>query len=250
MSHFYGLFTRAPQVCNNTLKMDELSDEEMFQTTRFTRPAVKELLQLIGDDIERPTHRHHAVSAESQLLAALQFYASGSFQWMVGRSCSMSQPSVSNAIEAVTNSLIKLAPTFIHFPTDPQAVIANKLSFHSVAGFPNVLGAIDCSHIAIKAPSAHEEAFVNRKGVHTINIQAVCDNDMRITNLVSKWPGSTHDSFIWCSSGLRRLFEDGQIKDGWLLGSYILSFLLDFKLKTRSQAVASIADRTASQQTR
>jgi len=95
-------------------------------------------------------------------------------------------PSVSIAVEAVTNSLNKLAPRYIRFPTDQPTVVANKLSFHAAAGFPNVLGAIDGTHIAIKAPSNHEEAFVNRKGVHTINVQAVCDNDMRILNLVAK----------------------------------------------------------------
>ena len=64
-----------------------------------------------------------------------------------------SQPSVSLAVEAVTNSLIKVAPHYIKFPTDQQSLINNKLSFHSVARFPNVVGAIDCTHIAIKAPS-------------------------------------------------------------------------------------------------
>jgi len=224
MAYLYGLMCRgSAQVCKNTLKIDELSDDELFQSTRFTRLAVKELLHLLQADIERPTHRHHAVPAESQLLAALQFYASGSFQWMVGRSCHMSQPSVCNSIETVTNSLTKLAPEFITFPTDPQKIISNKLSFYSVAGFPNVLGAIDCTHVAIKSPSLHEEAFVNRKGIHTVNIQAVCDNDMRITNLVAKWPGSTHDSYIWRSCALRQLFEQGRMKDGWLLGKCTLS---------------------------
>ena len=121
MSYLYCLMSHASsQVCTNPLKIDELSDEELLQSTRFTRPAVRELLHLIHDDIERPTHRHHAVPAESQLVATLQFYASGSFQWMLGRSCRMSQPSVSNAIETVTNSLTKLTPKFITFPSDPQ----------------------------------------------------------------------------------------------------------------------------------
>jgi len=225
MSYLYGLTRRASQVCNNALHIDELCDDELFQSTRFTRPAVRELLHLVCDDTERPTHRHHAVPAESQLLAALQLYASGRFQWMIGRSCHMSQPSVSNAIESVTNSLNKLAPKFIYFPTDTKTTIANKLSFYSVAGFPNILGAIDCTHVAIKAPSSHEEAFVNRKGIHTVNIQAVCDNDMRINNLVAKWPGSSHDSFIWRASALGRLFAERQIKDGWLLGNCTLSLL-------------------------
>ena len=49
-----------------------------------------------------------------------------------------------------------------------------------MAGFPNVVGATDCTHVPIKSPSVNEEAYVNRKGVHTINIQ-VCDSDMKVT---------------------------------------------------------------------
>jgi len=49
----------------------------------------------------------------------------------------------------------------VKFPTDQQSMINNKLSFHSVVRFPNVVGAIDCTHIAIKAPSEHEGTFVN-----------------------------------------------------------------------------------------
>ena len=61
---------------------------------------------------------------------------------MVGRSCGLSQPSVSLAVEAVTNSLTKVAPRYIKFPTDQQSLINNKLSFHSVARFPNVVGSV------------------------------------------------------------------------------------------------------------
>jgi len=56
---------------------------------------------------------------------------------------------------------------------------------------------LDCTHIAIKAPSTNEEAYVNRKGVHSINVQAVCDVDMKLLDLVAKWLGSSHDRFIW-----------------------------------------------------
>lgn len=41
-------------------------------------------------------------------------------------------------------------------------------------GFPNVIGAIDCRHIAIKAPLGPNEGdFENQNGVlHSINVQA------------------------------------------------------------------------------
>jgi len=72
--------------------------------------------------------------------------------------------------------------------------------------------------VAIKAPTANEEAFVNRKGVHTVNVQAVCDADMKLLDVVAKWPGSSHDSFIWRSSGLHDVFSRGLLREGWLLG--------------------------------
>ncbi|RXN21895.1 nuclease HARBI1 [Labeo rohita] len=85
-------------------------------------------------------------------------------------------------------------------------------------GFPNVTGTIDCTHIAIKAPPGPNEGdFVNRKGVHSINVQMVCDSMCHITNVEAKWPGSVHDSRIFRESGLCTLFERGAY-DGILLG--------------------------------
>jgi len=85
----------------------------------------------------------------------------------------MSQSAVCSAINNLTRALVKRAPQFINFQREPSTITANKMAFHAVARFPNILGAIDCMHIAIKAPSVNEEAFVNRKGIHTINVQAV-----------------------------------------------------------------------------
>ena len=53
-------------------------------------------------------------------------------------------------------------------------------------------------------------AFVNRKQFYSINVQAVCDSDAFITNIVARWPGSTHDSRIL----IREQQHRRQIK-GW-----------------------------------
>lgn len=47
--------------------------------------------------------------------------------------------------------------------------------FHSIAGMPKTIGAVDGTHIRIKAPNEEEAAYVNRKGEHSINVQ-VCSN--------------------------------------------------------------------------
>ena len=186
MAFVYTFMITRRQVCNG-VTLDDMTDNKIMKTTRFPRCAVIELSQLIDSDL---------MPVETQLLAALQFYASGSFQWMVGRSCSLSQSSVSKCIADVTDALVKLAPRFVSFPTDQPTLRATKQSFYAIANFPNVVGAIDCTHVQIRAPSTNEEAYVNRKGHHTINVQAVCDADMKILNVVAKWPGSSHDSFV------------------------------------------------------
>jgi len=75
------------------------------------------------------------------------------------------------------DALCKRAHEYIVFPTSRRELLANKLQFNAIAGFPNIIGATDCTHVLIKAPVSHED--VNRKGVHMVNIQAVCDADMR-----------------------------------------------------------------------
>ena len=67
---------------------------------------------------------------------------------------------------------------------------------------------------------------VNRKKYHSINVQGVCDEKLRFINIVSKWPGSTHDSFILENSALKNMFETSAIAEGWLLGYPLRQWLL------------------------
>ena len=60
-------------------------------------------------------------------------------------------------------------------------------------------------------------AFVNRKQFYSINVQAVCDSDAFITNIVARWPGSTHDSRIFENNKIGDKLRDGAI-DGILVG--------------------------------
>ncbi|XP_053379515.1 putative nuclease HARBI1 [Mercenaria mercenaria] len=84
-------------------------------------------------------------------------------------------------------------------------------------GFPNVLGAIDCTHVKIQAPTDNEGDYVNRKGYHSINVQMVCDADYQFTNCVAEWPGCVHDARVFRNSRLRDAMENGQY-NGLLVG--------------------------------
>ena len=85
---------------------------------------------------------------------------------------------------AVTDVLYDCAKDFICFPNvDGQK--RNQLRFREKYGFPKVLGCVDGSHIPIVAPSTNEPLYVNRKGYHSINVQAICDADFALSILLS-----------------------------------------------------------------
>lgn len=91
------------------------------------------------------------------------------------------------------------------------------MDFFAIAGFPNVIGAIDGTHIRIQAPATHEHLYVNRKGYHSINVQAICNAKLKIINCVARWPGSTHYSRILMNSQIHNAFQRGDVQ-GVLLG--------------------------------
>ena len=104
------------------------------------------------------------------------------------------------------------------FLSFPENLADTKRKFYDVVHFPGVIGAIDCTHIRIICPNKENAmAFVNRKQFYCINVQAVCDSDAFITNIVARWPGSTHDSRIFENSKIADKLWDGAI-DGILVG--------------------------------
>lgn len=62
------------------------------------------------------------------------------------------------------------------------------------------------------------EVYRNRKGYFSYNVQTVCDHNLKIINLVARWPGSTHDQTIFNNSRLKNLFENRSYRDCFLLG--------------------------------
>ena len=65
-----------------------------------------------------------------------------------------------------------------------------------------------------------DNIFLNSR-YHSMNVQLVCNADIKFTNVVAKNPGSTHGAFIFHTSENWQEMEDGA--DEWLLGAYMVS---------------------------
>lgn len=74
--------------------------------------------------------------------------------------------------------------------------------FERKAGIPGVIGAIDCTHIKINAPSVSKESYFDRNHSYSIILQAVVDADKKFTSVFCGEPGSIHDSRVLRRSSL------------------------------------------------
>ena len=106
----------------------------------------------------------------------------------------ISQATVSRILYVFVDAMVKKASHYIYMPK--KEILRVFEDFEQVSYLPRVIGAIDGSHIRITAPSEDEYANVNRKRYHSINIQAVCNANLIFRDVVAKWLGSHHDSFL------------------------------------------------------
>ncbi|VDI29494.1 Hypothetical predicted protein [Mytilus galloprovincialis] len=197
--------------------LDYLDDYDIVRKYRLSGPLIIDLCRMFGNDLKRPTMRSRAFPVSLQIMVALRFYSTGSFQLVNADVHNISKSSVSNITRDVTQCLVGVCQQYVVIPTDPVELQSVMQGFYNVANFPNVVGAIDGTHIRIRAPSVDEHIYVNRKHYHSVNVQGVCDSDMKFMNIVAKRPGATHDAFIWANSNNSEMFENRTIGHGWLL---------------------------------
>lgn len=106
------------------------------------------------------------------------------------------------------------------------------------AKFPEVFGCVGSTHIAVKSPGkALADGYMNEKGyysframvkrvfpipfptylsythTHTnlVHLQIVCGPDFEFYEMISRWPGATHENKIFNISEVYQRFEYNQI---------------------------------------
>lgn len=176
----------------------ELPNERFVELFRLNKRLVRTLIARVTPHL--PARQSlRGISVETKVFCALRFYATGSYQRCVGEeyTSGLSQTSVHRCIASVTHVLSNIAEEEITLPSTLQERNAIKLEFMNRWQFPGVIGAIDCTHIAILKPSIDEHNYINRKGYHSINCQVICDHKLKIRSLFANFGGSTHDSYIW-----------------------------------------------------
>lgn len=111
-----------------------------------------------------------------QVLTTLSILGGGSFQRVVADNkwTNVSQSSASRFVKKIIDAINSIAKKYITFPSRPVEVLEVCHGFYQKFGFPNVIGAIDGTHIEICKPNRPDFfVYINRHGRFSINVQMV-----------------------------------------------------------------------------
>lgn len=148
------------------------------------------------------------MSPAEQILLALRFYATGNFLITAGYFSSAHKSTVCRVVKNVSEAICGLRPQFIYMPQTPEEINECKQKFKNLRNFPICIGAIDCTHIKISSPGGERpEIFRNRHQYFSLNVQTICDSELKIRDIVARWPGGAHDAHIFRNSTIMQRFE-------------------------------------------
>ncbi|XP_060809565.1 putative nuclease HARBI1 [Amyelois transitella] len=214
---------RRTQIARYCAAAIEIGDEEFVANYRITKEIFLELVEVLSPYLKAPSRRSD-IPIKFKILVALSFYATGSYQRIVGRNygTAMSQQSVSRCIKEVTNAFnqIIILQKYIKFPTNVNERNAIKMKFYEKYGIPGVIGCVDGTHVAMVRPSENEDWYFNRKHYHSRNVQILCDFDLNIISVDACFGGATHDSHIFNQHAIKNHLIDlvNQGETVYLLG--------------------------------
>ena len=196
---------------------DIFSDAEFKQRFRFSKQTFDHLMDEFGAELSFMSDRNNPVSPEHQPLLTLRFYAANTFQIIDGDSFGVHQTSACRIVHRVSDVIARSSHRYVKLPLQ-QEFQDISLDFYHKSAFPGIVGVLDGTHIKIQAPSGpYSELYRNRKDYFSINAQIMCDADLRIRNLVTRWYGSAHDARIFNESTLR-IFSESLPTGKYLLG--------------------------------
>ena len=181
----------------------EWTENDWRENLRMSKETFDYTCREIGPFIRRnDTRFRRAIPVDRRVAIALWRLATNIEYRTLSHIFACGRSTVCEIVHEVCQAIVHFLMTeYIRIPLGRrvQQVIDG---FRDVSGFPQVGGAVDGCHIPIKAPNEYPEDYYNRKGWHSIILQAVVDHNYCFTDICVGWPGRVHDAGVFANSSL------------------------------------------------
>ncbi|MGQ3285928.1 transposase family protein, partial [Bosea sp. (in: a-proteobacteria)] len=158
--------------------------------------------------LARRCKRTDYLTQEEQLAVALSYLAKGSNFSHVGSIWGCSVTTVSRCVANVTRAVWDRLSHHISLPQTEEEWQASVLEFEHISGLPQIVGALDGSHIRIDQPINVGHAYYNHKGFQSFVAQGLVNARGKFMDVYAGHPGRTHDALVFLHSPLARQLSD------------------------------------------
>ena len=184
-------------------------DREWKQNFRISRTTFRFLCRELAPYLSRSSVVRESLPLELRVAVCLWRLGTNVEYRTISHLFGLGISTVCVAVHNVCDLLIQqFSTTYIKIPMG-QGLRDIVDGFKSKWGFPQCIGAIDGSHIPIIAPSENPLDYYNRKGYHSIILQALVDHNYKFLDVYVGWPGSVHDARVLANSSLFVKCESG-----------------------------------------
>lgn len=190
--------------------VSSFTQQEWVENFRMSQETFSHLCSLLRPYVSRQdTRMRKAVSVEKRVAITLWRLATNGDYRSIGHLFGVSKRSVCIIVKEVCSAIVEtLLHLYVRIPSgDEVEEVVN--GFETKWGFPQCAGAVDGTHIPIVAPDEYPTDYYNRKGFHSIIMQAVADYRYRFIDICIGWPGRVHDARVFANSTLYTKGEHG-----------------------------------------
>jgi len=177
------------------LLLNHVSKEQhmnILKTFRVSKATFDRLCTLVT------TGKDHGWPEKLEVLVFLYWLVSGAAYRMVASKFGIPKSTANDIVHRVLARLLHKLHHIIYLPQQDELDGIGQ-SFAQLTGIPafgQVVGCLDCYHIAIKPPKNLEQYYTNEKMYYSVKCQFLCDNNGLIRDIFVGFPGSVSDSQV------------------------------------------------------
>lgn len=178
----------------------------------MSRDTFEHVCGLVGPElVQQDTILRQAISVEKRVAVALWRLATGNSYRTIRLTFGIGRCTAVNVKDEFCTALLQRANDFIKFPKTEAKTRQSIQEFQDISCFPQVVGALDGSHIPIRVPKEDPNKYVNRKSFHSIVLQGVAGANGKFLHVSTGYAGSIHDARVLRMSSLVPVIENSDI---------------------------------------